>query len=559
MEASHLSSPATPATPVSKSPPFLSLPAVLRKQIYLRAGLVSDAEIDLNGGREIHYHWGPQRPFQVSHDLLLTCRTFYTDIHPILYSTNVFYIRYRDKENLERLRILSPDTIALLTQLTVYLNDSCHYVHPEHISNHNSVESDKPLEASCQATLFEWQRAASHIVAHVKLSTLRFFLVCDSANVETAEAVVEPLRIAPTLADCRIRLAQKPNLPLQKLAQEVSMRAIGYQYPPAESPFRYLDLPRELRLKILQYTDLVTPLREVEWSSENKFSLRYSYQSCGQNGCEWLQPCYPASFPACQFRNCWHLGHKNAGCFCQRHHAAFSSICHCWAPPTSLFLVCKEVQQDAQATFYSKNRFVIVPPSDECYRPVKSTPKRLDISIFLRDIVPPEALGFLKFLDIVFPPFYDDYLGDDEPAYQNWLQTIDHIGDLVNLPVLTLRVHMADICLYPEHAPEYRTKMTEEESQTIVNAYERAIKPLSKLREKGLNRFFTDLTLPWGRTVKSIRKRNEDPSAFMAESRELQLWGERLVMGGAYDSRKQRTGDPDEPQWRISTFEHYYV
>jgi hypothetical protein len=109
------------------------------------------------------------------------------------------------------------------------------------------------------------------------------------------------------------------------------------------------------------------------------------------------------------------------------------------------------------------------------------------------------------------------------------------------------------------HAPEYRIKLTEEESQTIVNAYERAIKPLSKLREKGLNRCFTDLTVPWGRTVKSIIKRKEDPSAYMVELKELQLWGERLVMGGAYDSRKQRTGEPDEPQWRISTFEHYCI
>jgi hypothetical protein len=94
------------------------------------------------------------------------------------------------------------------------------------------------------------------------------------------------------------------------------------------------------------------------------------------------------------------------------------------------------------------------------------------------------------------------------------------------------RVHMADIDLYPEYAPEYRTKMTEEESQTIVNAYERAIKPLSKLRGKGLNRFFKDLKLPWGRAVKSIRKQKEEPSAYIAELRELQLWGERLVMGG---------------------------
>lgn len=216
MEASYISSPATPATPATASSPFLSLPAVLRKQIYLCAGLLTDTEIDLNGGRGIDYYWGLPRPFQVSHDLLLTCRTFYTDIHPILYSTNVFYLRYHDKGSLERLRILSPHTIALLTQLTVYLNDSCQHVHPDHRINHSPVESEKPLEASCQAILFEWQRAASHIVAHVKHSTLRFFLVCDSANVETAERVVEPLRIAPTLADCRIRLAQKPNLPLRK-------------------------------------------------------------------------------------------------------------------------------------------------------------------------------------------------------------------------------------------------------------------------------------------------------------------------------------------------------
>lgn len=234
-------------------------------------------------------------------------------------------------------------------------------------------------------------------------------------------------------------------------------------------------------------------------------------------------------------------------------------MCHCWAPPTSLFLVCKELQQDAQAIFYAKNRFVIVPPLEECYRPVKSTPERLEVSIFLRDIMPPKALCFLKFLDVVFPPFYDDYLGNYEPAYQEWLQTIDRIGDLVNLPMLTLRVHMADISLFPEHAPEYRTQMTEEECQNIVNAYKRAIEPLSKLRGKGLNRFFTDLTLPWGRTAESIRKQNEDPGAYMAELGEFQLWGERLVMGGEYDSRKLRAGKPKEPQWRISAFEHYYM
>jgi hypothetical protein len=118
---------------------------------------------------------------------------------------------------------------------------------------------------------------------------------------------------------------------------------------------------------------------------------------------------------------------------------------------------------------------------------------------------------------------------------------------------------MADIGLYPEHAPEYRTKLTREESQTIVKAYERAIKPLSKLRERGLNRFFADLTLPWGRTAESVRKLNEDPSSFTAERRGLEVWAERLVMGCEYDSTTLRVGEPEEPQWRLETFEHYWL
>jgi hypothetical protein len=205
------------------------------------------------------------------------------------------------------------------------------------------------------------------------------------------------------------------------------------------------------------------------------------------------------------------------------------------------------------------NRFIIVAPSEECHGPVSSTPERLDISIFLRDFVPSQALSLLKFLDIVFPPFYNDYLGESDPAYQDWLQTINHLGNLATLPVLTLRVHMADIPLFPEHAPEYRTKLTREESQTIVKAYERAIKPLSKLRERGLDRFFADLTLPWGRTAESIKKHEEDPSSFTVERRGLRMWAERLVMGCEYDSTTLRFGEPEEPQWRLEAFEQYMV
>ncbi|TVY87801.1 hypothetical protein LAWI1_G006900 [Lachnellula willkommii] len=217
-----------------------------------------------------------------------------------------------------------------------------------------------------------------------------------------------------------------------------------------------------------------------------------------------------------------------------------------------------ELQQNAEAVFYAKNRFVIVPPLFECYEPVRSTPDRLDVTIFLRDFVSPEAVGFLKYLDVVFPPFYDDYLGYDEPAYQDWLQTIDHIGNLANLPMLTLRVSMADIVLEPQYLEEYRTRMSIEKRNTILKVYHRVLKPLSKLRGKGLDRFFVDLILPVAHTPRFQTQIQENPNYCCAMRTTLRLWGERMVMGSEYDSEKLRTGKPEDAQWQMRSFESVY-
>ena len=58
--------------------------------------------------------------------------------------------------------------------------------------------------------------------------------------------------------------------------------------------------------------------------------------------------------------------------------------------------------------------------------------------------MPSNAILFLRFLEVVIPPFEDDYLGPHEPAYQDWLQTIDRIGEQLCLPMLTVRVYMAE-------------------------------------------------------------------------------------------------------------------
>ena len=67
--------------------------------------------------------------------------------------------------------------------------------------------------------------------------------------------------------------------------------------------------------------------------------------------------------------------------------------CHCWSPPTSLFLVVSRLLlEDAQEVFSKRNRFVII-PSAGCDYPTTHTPDRLEASVFLTDVVraPPRS------------------------------------------------------------------------------------------------------------------------------------------------------------------------
>jgi hypothetical protein len=180
---------------------------------------------------------------------------------------------------------------------------------------------------------------------------------------------------------------------------------------------------------------------------------------------------------------------------------SFSHKCICWSPPTSLFLVCRALQADVQAVFFMRNRFVIT-PSNGCTRVAECTPSRLEASIFLTRTVPPNALRFLRFLELVFPPFDEDYLRLDEPAYQDWLQTIDYVGDKLCLPTLTLRIYMADHDPCGYDVTSSRMNMTKQQALTILSMWVRTFRPLSKLNE--MKCFFVHLAWPfawtrWGR------------------------------------------------------------
>ena len=101
---------------------------------------------------------------------------------------------------------------------------------------------------------------------------------------------------------------------------------------------------------------------------------------------------------------------------------AGNGYCHCWSSPTNLFLVCRAMREHAQATFFAFNRFIIA-PSSGCHSRAEGTLARLEISLFLSDVMLRTALCWLRFLEVVIPPFNEYYFRAYEPAHQEWLQT----------------------------------------------------------------------------------------------------------------------------------------
>jgi hypothetical protein len=312
---------------------FLALPPAIRQQIYYYAGLVCNYDIDLNRrSRPYNDERSPysarctcSAAFQTSHNLLLTCRTIYAEASEILYSTNRFIIHYSREYNhcqtLKRPRNLSPESIAHLTQLTIYLN------HPG--------SNNAPPENASEGALSGWQ-STTHITTHIRPSRLRMYFICDVDGLGTAIDALKPFCNIPKPADCGIRLSRHLDPRLQDLAQSTAMQAMGYWQCSnrARSLFRFFDLLRELRLQILEYTDLVTPNCEVEWNPERNYYLRYiwGFPMCvGPNfgvgpGCSYVSGCM------CQYEKSWIEDPWNPMWqmrFCRRSQAAFSSRCHC--------------------------------------------------------------------------------------------------------------------------------------------------------------------------------------------------------------------------------------
>ena len=522
------------------------LPEAIRFQIYYEAGLIRDCDINLNRrSNNDDNFWLPTADCAFSHSLLLTCRAIYSEASAALYSRNRVFIRYRDCHGLQPLRNLTTQSLSYLTHLTVHLivnsceiGQACCNVYPG--KPKTCDHHDKPLRlspSSRHSLLLEWQSTIDGLKARLKPNRLHFKFICDVTDIESAKQITLPLLSVPTLASCSIRLGRKPDPLIKQLARTTAMQAVAQPSDPPVPSFRFLDLPSELRRQILEFTDLVTPLGEIEWDSRQGYRLRYSTWRCGGIG-----DCESFLHHACQFRNCWE--DSNGGCFCSHSHAAFAPECGCWSPPTSLFFVCRTLLADARAVFFLRNRFIIRPA---CYLDEQAS-SRIPVSIFLTEILPSNALCLLRDLELVFPIAAHQYLHPYEPAYQDWIRTIDLVKEQLCLPLLTVRLYMAG--RFPDEtiALLHDLEIFSGPGMAICRTISRVVQPLSKL--KGLHAFFVYLAWPSARSGAGQAESLDDttrPSEHSIRRHEQDM--EQTVMGSDYNSMTLQKDQQRQSQW----------
>lgn len=538
---------------------FFSLPLPVREEIYHYAGLLRGTQHDL----ELGTIGGNDEPGQFR-NVLLSCRAVYEEASTILYSSNQFVVRYytHDHEHgLVLLKYCSPITIAALKHLTIILNPAtAHMLEQWQESYRRShypwspcdrcgmngvcTRTRKPLNyqrKSFNKILQRWQDVVRHLAAHVTPGQLHLRLICEVDSLTTAGEILQPLTCLPKLADCSLRLctSEEPRKQeLQQLAKETCARLTQRFIHQSANKARLSTLPKELRIAILSFTNLVHPLGEITWKPSTGFFSHYHAVVC--NHCHTYGDWPDDHHNVCCVERCSQNGIELRHLFCQRSSASWSSACRCWTAPTAIFLVSQAIRIDALEVFFRNNRFVVAPEGGS-YGPAKRTPPRLEISRFLADVVPHNALRHLRSLEIVFPPSVGDYLPTYCCAYEHWLRTIDLLQTDLCLSRLTLRVYFPDI---GKHNHNYYSQWPEDvDFDAVGKSYYRTLMPLARL--SGLYRLYVYLH------VSGARRGPGETDEWRERWHTIEQWIERSVMGNDYDSRAKGKYNLKKSQWSL--------
>lgn len=432
---------------------FLRLPASIRERIYVFAGLITDSYIQypLISKPRIRRDYGiAEVDRKLSHNLLKVCQQVYDEAKAILLKRNTciyspsFYDNYKDLVTLNQ---LAPSSFFFLRNVYVH-------VYPESYFDYWEKSG-----LYC-GRIKTWQLAAAKILTHGNLGQLKLHIICNTKSPQQVADVLKPfIDVKGRLLELELRL--HPSF-----ADQARRIVLQVQAPdPVLMPFRFVELPAEIRHRILQYTDIVTPSRTIHWDPRNGFMANVSRWvdagdiSRNRNGYVFHRPHTCEGDPGTTGDFCMWTQPGSYSSRCNRIHRQ---------TPLSLPLTGRTMYNDATYSFYANNRIVILPCTNPTDCMIGTVPEDYLEHLYLADAagnfpggifssaqlvlhvatkifvdrVGRNKLRLIRTLEIGFPLVgmqSDSVL--DTPAYKEWLVASGYLKTL-NAQALTLIIHI---------------------------------------------------------------------------------------------------------------------
>lgn len=329
------------------------------------------------------------------------CHLIHDEVETKLYAENIFAVSLMGDRDLQTLERMSDTALRELRTLIISLLP-CRYRSQDDFFRHGVGYSywerygdlpsfwDNVDHQLCLSTvhtdtsiLVQWKRICARLAANSRPHQLSLFLVADVADVEAAKGILDPLSGMPPLRDVVINLGRRhkriKDFDSRPFIRIAAKGLLGENENTEKPPFRFMSLPLELQIQILQQTPLLAGenvhFRRKKAFRTSDFDRTCSYKRLkAKNGEDRLsQPM------------------ASANSFCPRLYPdAFTQHCECDSfQPDTYFKVSKEFSYTARHAFYSSNKL--------CFHPVihRENAYRLTLLHHLRR-VPLESLRSLR-------------------------------------------------------------------------------------------------------------------------------------------------------------------
>ncbi|KAF2737673.1 hypothetical protein EJ04DRAFT_574410 [Polyplosphaeria fusca] len=546
-----------------------------------------------------------QPPFS----LVFTSKQISREVLDLIYRGNAWRVSQAGPNGLRGLYTIPSTSLSKIKSLSIRLGEDVVFQHDPYPYKHPNIPA--PISIGTKVgrdAVAQWDVLVKRLAHAMEPEQLELSLTFVTIDLDSARAILKPMEQLLPLAECGIWAAVLSRREYRELVsavpihQESPLRdqlrycAQGrtltdllastakkriHRFQEHQRGFRFADLPKELRLQILEKTDLVSA-KPIQWhpkKSEKKPHKCNCLATLGgeiweETGCvcdlakwpdylltfeeyneeyndnfySWL-PTANTCCGRCKPDDEFHV------CFCPQGKFGFSTTCRCRASRHSLFSVSRQVRQDTIQTYYSRNKIVVTPygaPNlrrEQYYnfRPPRdySSYPRTELSRYLSSL-PSGALSHIRWLEWVVPLFkavvsprfpgllgpvwYDHHftnnrLGRDTnaTAWFDYLDTVDLMQHAMNTSNLTLTIDFTTI----SHDPSLSTIRSDQRHFFYVLA------PIRKLKLKDC--FIYVRNGFWENTASDERRMEKELESF--------------VMGPDYDSKKRGKPQRKEDRW----------